>query len=210
MIVLIGSTVYSLRETEVFLVIYFLKLFLLQVRDPDEPRRVCPCLFSCCCCSGCFFDGRESSEGSLQVNWFPRRYMKSLTLGDPIRLIDSHAASVSVSGRERGHPPAEYQLPCARPQGSIQPFRLRHYNPTNLALLKTNSNSPTFLGTYRNSSTSNSKVLVSKNIYNCWWISLHFPFTGGRFDICENKQFYWLKNNIYWITNKNNEERMLA
>ncbi|KJH48281.1 hypothetical protein DICVIV_05643 [Dictyocaulus viviparus] len=53
-VVIVGSVIYSLRET--------------QRRDPNEPRRVCPCLFVCCCCCDCCFDEMESTEGSLEVS----------------------------------------------------------------------------------------------------------------------------------------------
>lgn len=48
----------------------------LQIRDPNEPRRVCPCLFVCCCCCDCCFDEVESTEGSLNVS-FPYIYYSS-------------------------------------------------------------------------------------------------------------------------------------
>ncbi|CAD6184658.1 unnamed protein product [Caenorhabditis auriculariae] len=60
-ICIVGSVIYSVRET--------------QQRDPDEPRRVCPCLFKCCCCCPCFFDDVESTEGSLEVSPNPQLQM---------------------------------------------------------------------------------------------------------------------------------------
>ncbi|GMR53878.1 hypothetical protein PMAYCL1PPCAC_24073, partial [Pristionchus mayeri] len=57
-LVIIGSLIYSLRPT--------------AIRDPDEPRRVCPCLFLCCCCSDCCFDeDGDSSHGSIQITPIP-------------------------------------------------------------------------------------------------------------------------------------------
>lgn len=56
-VVVTGSVIYSLRDT--------------QIRDPNEPRRVCPCLFVCCCCCDCCFDEVESTEGSLNVSPTP-------------------------------------------------------------------------------------------------------------------------------------------
>ncbi|VDD92754.1 unnamed protein product [Enterobius vermicularis] len=53
-VVIIGSVVYSLRET--------------RVRDPDEPRKLCPCCFLCCCCSDCCFEQEDNAEsGSANV-----------------------------------------------------------------------------------------------------------------------------------------------
>ncbi|GMT28789.1 hypothetical protein PFISCL1PPCAC_20086, partial [Pristionchus fissidentatus] len=57
-LVIIGSLIYSLRAT--------------ARRDADEPRRVCPCLFICCCCSDCCFDSDgDSSHGSIQITPIP-------------------------------------------------------------------------------------------------------------------------------------------
>ncbi|VDM50255.1 unnamed protein product [Toxocara canis] len=56
-VVISGSIIYSLRPTE--------------RRDPDEPRRVCPCCFMCCCCCGCCFEQNGSTEGSLDVSPLP-------------------------------------------------------------------------------------------------------------------------------------------
>ncbi|KAJ1349111.1 hypothetical protein KIN20_004562 [Parelaphostrongylus tenuis] len=53
-VVVTGSIIYSFRET--------------QRRDPNEPRRVCPCLFICCCCCDCCFEEVESTEGSLEIS----------------------------------------------------------------------------------------------------------------------------------------------
>ncbi|CAI4229904.1 unnamed protein product [Auanema sp. JU1783] len=53
-VVIIGSIMYSLKKTE--------------IRDADEPRRVCPCLFLCCCCCECCFEDGESTEGSLNIS----------------------------------------------------------------------------------------------------------------------------------------------
>ncbi|EYB97623.1 hypothetical protein Y032_0139g2128 [Ancylostoma ceylanicum] len=57
LVVVTGSVIYSIRET--------------QRRDPNEPRRVCPCLFICCCCCDCCFEEVESTEGSLDVSPSP-------------------------------------------------------------------------------------------------------------------------------------------
>uniref|UniRef100_A0A8R1E0V0 Solute carrier family 35 member F1 n=1 Tax=Caenorhabditis japonica TaxID=281687 RepID=A0A8R1E0V0_CAEJA len=62
-ICVIGSIVYSLEET--------------QMRESDEPRRLCSCLFGGFCCGDrCFGDG-SSTEGSIDVNslsisWYRR------------------------------------------------------------------------------------------------------------------------------------------
>ncbi|CAB3408655.1 unnamed protein product [Caenorhabditis bovis] len=61
-ICIVGSVIYSMRET--------------QVRDADEPRRVCPCLFYCCCCCGCCFEDDDSTEGSLTISPTPNERMQ--------------------------------------------------------------------------------------------------------------------------------------
>ncbi|EGT48417.1 hypothetical protein CAEBREN_01021 [Caenorhabditis brenneri] len=62
-ICIIGSVVYSMKET--------------QMRDADEPRRVCPCLFICsCCCCGCCFEEGNSTEGSIDVSPSPNERMQ--------------------------------------------------------------------------------------------------------------------------------------
>ncbi|PIC55410.1 hypothetical protein B9Z55_000698 [Caenorhabditis nigoni] len=61
-ICIIGSVIYSMRET--------------QMRDADEPRRVCPCLFVCCCCCGCCFEEGDSTEGSIDVSPSPNERMQ--------------------------------------------------------------------------------------------------------------------------------------
>ncbi|KAK6730577.1 hypothetical protein RB195_007190 [Necator americanus] len=58
-VVVTGSVIYSIRDT--------------QRRDPNEPRRVCPCLFICCCCCDCCFEEVESTEGSFDVSPSPTR-----------------------------------------------------------------------------------------------------------------------------------------
>uniref|UniRef100_A0A0N5AYZ3 Solute carrier family 35 member F1 n=1 Tax=Syphacia muris TaxID=451379 RepID=A0A0N5AYZ3_9BILA len=50
LVVTLGSIVYALRET--------------KVRDPDEPRKLCPCCFMCCCCSDCCFEQDEITENN--------------------------------------------------------------------------------------------------------------------------------------------------
>uniref|UniRef100_A0A1I7T7S0 Solute carrier family 35 member F1 n=1 Tax=Caenorhabditis tropicalis TaxID=1561998 RepID=A0A1I7T7S0_9PELO len=62
-ICIIGSVIYSMKET--------------QMRDADEPRRVCPCLFICsCCCCGCCFEEGNSTEGSIDVSPSPNERMQ--------------------------------------------------------------------------------------------------------------------------------------
>ncbi|CAI2322702.1 unnamed protein product [Caenorhabditis sp. 36 PRJEB53466] len=61
-ICIIGSIIFSMKET--------------QVRDADEPRRVCPCLFLCCCCCGCCFEDGDSTEGSIDVSPSPNERMQ--------------------------------------------------------------------------------------------------------------------------------------
>ncbi|EFO84674.1 hypothetical protein CRE_03865 [Caenorhabditis remanei] len=61
-ICIIGSVIYSMKET--------------QMRDADEPRRVCPCLFVCCCCCGCCFEEGDSTEGSIDVSPSPNERMQ--------------------------------------------------------------------------------------------------------------------------------------
>ncbi|CAJ0565355.1 unnamed protein product, partial [Mesorhabditis spiculigera] len=57
-VTLSGSLLYTLRPTE--------------VRDADEPRRVCPCFFACCyCCDCCFETTDGSTRGSFNISPSP-------------------------------------------------------------------------------------------------------------------------------------------
>ncbi|CAP38896.2 Protein CBG22265 [Caenorhabditis briggsae] len=75
-ICIIGSVIYSMRETQVSDIMQTRSNRNLQMRDADEPRRVCPCLFVCCCCCGCCFEEGDSTEGSIDVSPSPNERMQ--------------------------------------------------------------------------------------------------------------------------------------